>query len=424
LDMPDWLSGFTPTEAELKDAEGVEKTDDANIRPADLPSWVQAMRPVEDVMSEALGDDEEQQMERNGPLAGLRGILPTQPGLPAPHKPKSYSIKLRVDETQRAQAALLENLLNSENTPRTVSRRAETIVIRPLRWIIAGILLLTVLLSSLTSSIGIQMFPLPIPPATATSPEKGDDLGNFMQELEKISNDEPVLIVADYQPGFAGEMEPAAGPMIRQLTSKNARLAFISTSPIGPYLAERLLQKFTEAAQPYNLGSQYINLGYLPGGAGGIKVFAEWPGTTVGQDSVQGNLWEQAALKDVTKENGTKLSNFAAVVVLTDNPDTGRLWIEQAEPSLRPKPMLMIISAQAEPMIRPYVISGQLKGLVAGLEGGARYENALGKPEKAYYWDAFGVSMIAAELLIIIGGAWNLFTSIRTRRAAKEQDEA
>lgn len=426
LDMPDWLSGFTPTEAELKDSEVVEKADDANIRPADLPSWVQAMRPVEDVMAEAIGEDEDQQMERNGPLAGLRSVLPTLPGLPALHKPKSYSIKLHVDETQRAQAALLDNLLNSENTPRTVSRRTETIIIRPLRWTIAGILLVTVLLASLISGpLGIQMFPSPV-----VSTKKSDfGVGDFKKTIDALPNGAPVLIVVDYQPGFAGEMEPAAGAVIRKLTSLNAPLAFISTSPMGPYLAERLLQKFTDAGQPYLLGTQYVNLGYLPGGAGGIQVFAELPGSTVGQDSVQGilvNLWDQGALKNATKEeNGTKLSNFAAVVVLTDNPDTGRLWIEQAEPSLRPQPMLMVVSAQAEPLIRPYVISGQLKGLIAGLEGGARYENALGKPAEAhFYWDAFGVSMIVAELLIIIGGAWSLVTSIRTRRAAKEQDEA
>lgn len=421
LDMPDWLSGFTPTEAELSDTATAEASaEDDNLRPADLPSWVQAMRPVEDVMGEKIdNEEEEQQVESSGPLAGLRSVLPVQPGIPGVHKPKAYSIKLQVDETQRAQAALLENLLNSESTPQVILRKPEALVIRPLRWAIAAVLLVTVLLGAfLQDMVGSPVFPSPDLPAGQS------EIGTFIKTIGNLPESATVLVVVDYQPGFAGEMEPAAGPVMRQLMSKNTRLAFVSTSPMGPYLADRLLQKYT-AQYPYELGTQYVNLGYLPGGAGGIQVFAEQPATTIGQDWFQGNLWQKDALKAVTLNEVTKLSNFSAVIVLTDNPDTGRLWIEQAEPSLRPKPMLMVVSAQAQPMIRPYVVSGQLKGLVSGLEGGTLYESQLADPGQARLdWDAFGVAIFAAELLIIVGGVWGLVAGIRARRAEKmEQDE-
>ena len=421
LDMPDWLSGFTPTEAELKDAAVADKPTEDNIRPADLPSWVQAMRPVEDVIGEKIDEGEEQQVESNGPLAGLRSVLPVQPGIPGVHKPKVYSIKLQVDETQQAQAALLEKLLNSESTPQAVLRHPEALIIRPLRWAIAAILLITILLGALLQDMaGSPVFPSPAMPAEPS------EVGAFMKAIGNLPENATVLVVVDYQPGFAGEMEAAAGPVIGQLMSKNARLAFISTLPMGSYMAERLLQKFMEK-YPYILGNQYVNLGYLPGGAGGIQVFAEMPGTTVGRDLFLGNLWEKAAaLKAVTVDNVTKLSNFSAVIVLTDNPDTGRLWIEQAQPSLGSQPMLMVVSAQAEPMIRPYVVSGQLKGLVAGLEGGTLYESQLGSPGQARSdWDAFGVAVFAAELMIMVGGVWGLVVASRARRAKKmEQNEA
>jgi hypothetical protein len=421
LDMPDWLSGFTPTEAELSDATGTEKpAENNNIRPADLPSWVQAMRPVEDVMGEKIDEKEEQQIESTGPLAGLRSVLPTQKGVPGIHKPRTYSIKLQVDETQRAQAALLENILNSESMPQVVLRQPEALVIRPLRWAIAGVLLVTVLLGALLQGwVGSTVFPSP-----DMSAGHGE-VSTFKETIDHLSDNATVLVVVDYQPGFAGEMEPAAGPVMSQMMAKNTRLAFISTSPMGSYMADRLLQKFTKK-YPYELGTQYVNLGYLPGGAGGIQVFAELPGTTVGEDLFLGNLWEKDALKAVTIENVTKLSRFSAVVVLTDNPDTGRLWIEQAEPSLRPQPMLMVVSAQAEPLIRPYIVSGQLKGLVSGLEDGTLYESLLASPGQARsYWDAFGVAVLTAELLIMVGGVWGLVAGIRARRAKKmEQDEA
>jgi hypothetical protein len=421
MDMPDWLSGFTPTEAEVAETKSAEQQPvDENLSPAELPSWVQAMRPVEDVMGGKLAraEDEDAPVEAQGPLAGLRSVLPGVSTAPSIHKPKTYSIRLQVADSQQAQAELLENILNSESTPQAASKRSDAFVMRPLRWIIAGILLIAILLGALLPNItGSSIFPAP-----NKSAEYGR-IDGFQTIIEGLPDRANVLVVADYQPGFAGEMEPAAGPVFDQLMAKNARLAFISTTPVGSYMAERLLQKFA-TKYSYEVGTQYVNLGYLPGGAGGIQVFAELPLTTVGRDWFLGNLWEKDALKSVTK-----FSNFSAVIVMTDNPDTGRLWIEQAEPSLRPQPMLMVTSAQAEPMLRPYLTSGQVKGMVSGLEDGALYENLINNPDSPTqarsYWGPFGVAVLAAELLIIIGGVWSLMAGPRFRRANKtDQDEA
>jgi len=86
---------------------------------------------------------------------------------------------------------------------------------------------------------------------------------------------------------------------------------------------------------------------------------------------------------------------------------------------------LMVVSAQAEPMLRPYFLSNQINGLVAGLEGGMLYESVQGKPGQArMYWDAFGVAMLATEILILFGGVWSLVSGLLARRATMEQDEA
>jgi hypothetical protein len=117
-----------------------------------------------------------------------------------------------------------------------------------------------------------------------------------------------------------------------------------------------------------------------------------------------------------------KLSDFAAVIILTDNADTGRNWIEQAGPRLGSTPMLMIISAQAEPMIRPYFDSGQLKGLVSGLSEAKIYEQAnqsLGPTHQFgldnQYWDSFSIGMLVAELLIVAGVVLGVLIDWRAR---------
>jgi hypothetical protein len=360
-------------------------------------------------------DADDQNIENQGPLAGLRSVLPTQPSLVEVHPSKAYSTKLFTNETQQAQAALLENLLKSENTPQIFSKRSEKRIVRPLRWLIASVLLLVVIV---TIALGSKIFPGPAKPAV-NSP-----VGMFFNTVTGLPDGAPVLVVLDYEPGFAGELEIASMPVFEQLMSKNSRLVFVSSSPLGGLMAERLIQKLARV-HAYQEGTQYINLGYLPGGAAGIKAFADEPGSTLGSDALDGNMWNSPVLKNVVINSEIRLSNFTVLIVATDNPDTGRLWIEQAQPVLMSKPMLMIVSAQAEPMIYPYLLSGQVNGLVSGLEGGMLYESVRGVSGQAREnWDAFGAGILLTELFILVGGVWSLISGLLARRALNEQDEA
>jgi hypothetical protein len=124
------------------------------------------------------------------------------------------------------------------------------------------------------------------------------------------------------------------------------------------------------------------------------------------------NAWALLPLQNVQE-----LSDFSLVLLLTDDADVGRVWIEQAGPELGTTPMAMVISAQAEPMIRPYYDSGQIKGLVTGLAGGYAYGDA--GPGRSY-WNAFGVGTLAAEIMILVGAVMSAVAALRSRRAAKE----
>jgi len=116
-----------------------------------------------------------------------------------------------------------------------------------------------------------------------------------------------------------------------------------------------------------------------------------------------------------------RLSDFAAIIILTDNADSGRVWIEQTGSMIGNTPMLMVISAQAEPMILPYYDSGQIKGLVTGLAGGEAYEKTFVRPDAQTglaqrYWNSFSAGTLVAELLIVSGAVWNAVIAWRTRR--------
>jgi hypothetical protein len=73
-------------------------------------------------------------------------------------------------------------------------------------------------------------------------------------------------------------------------------------------------------------------------------------------------------------------------------------------------------------MLMPYVASGQINGLVNGLNDASKVEQANGQPGSArLYWDAYSVGLLLAAAMIILGGLWNLVPGLRARRAEKEE---
>jgi hypothetical protein len=430
MEIPEWLSGLKPVEA-AEDSAAAPGPDAANLPPADLPSWVQAMRPVESMLSGGQNADgeESEAREEQGPLAGFYSVLPIPASLQDIRKPKMYAIKLQANENQRTQADLLEKLIRAEGQPKNAGQLKESVVLRPLRWVIFAMLSLAVLLPAV---LGSSWWPAPVLPAAAEDP-----FNRFAATISGLPEGAVLLVVTDYQPGFAGEMEQVAGPVMVHLMHKNSRLAFLSTSTVSTELGERLVEQanafFVQnqgGAPIYEKEKQFLFLGYLPGGAAGVQAFAERPQQTTGRDSLNGNLWQSALLGNGGIE---KISGFDAVLVLTDDPDNGRMWIEQTAAALAGKPLLMVASAQAAPMLQPYSASGQLSGLVSGLDGGVLYETRNAAEQlaplyagraKALYWDGYGAAVLIAGLSIVIGGAWSVVSKLRARRSNAKQDEA
>lgn len=403
VETPDWLSRLRPERGPETQAP-LPETEPEDLEAAELPSWVQAMRPVEAVVSDDKSSHSEEGgvTESSGPLAGLRGVLPAGAGIGISRRPPAYSIKLHATENQLKYAGQLEKMLTEEGQakgPEPVRLASN----RLWRWVISVILLLAVLLPL---ALGSQSTP---------------DLNFFPSEwsntkalLDALPDSAPVLAVFDYDPALSGELQAAAAPVIDRMLYLGARLTLISTSPTGPALAEQ----FLKSTQSYHIetGMQYVNLGYLPGGPAGIYYFASGPQAAAPLTVNGAPAWETDALQGVGQ-----FSDFAMLVILTDTADTGRAWIEQTRSFVGETPILVVISAQAEPMIRPYYDARQIQGLVTGLVGGKTYEQSFGTGGLArQYWDAFGTGTLAALLLIIVGGVFGAALAWRDREKEKE----
>ena len=143
--------------------------------------------------------------------------------------------------------------------------------------------------------------------------------------------------------------------------------------------------------------------------------FAQNPTAVMPLGADGSQAWQTAPLQGVTR-----FSDFAAIIILTDSAEAGRVWIEQAGPLRGNASLVIVSSSQAGPMLMPYVASGQVNGLVNGLNDASKVEQANGQAGLARrYWDAYSVGLLLAAVMIILGGFWNLVSGLQARRAGK-----
>jgi len=387
--LPQWLKPETGS------AVPVDEPSDSGLPAAQLPGWLDAIRPSGDTPQKAPGADKS--TEGTGPLAGLSNILPAEPEIVDFKKPPTYSSKLQVTPTQQKQAEIFKELLSREGEVEPIPEPPLVSSQRVLRWLIAVILILTIGYVVIAGN--------PITPTQNNTLIPGSTY-SASKIINSLPSQAPVLIGFEYNPGTNGEMQAAAASLVDHLILKSARLTMVSTLPTGPAVAENFIQS-TQGHYGLESGADYINLGFVPGGAAGLLSFAQTPKFIFPISYTGIDPWETPILDGINT-----IKDFALVVVITSDPDTARTWIEQVQPKMDNTPLLAVVSAQAEPMVRPYFGSetgAQVQGIVSGISGGTAYEVAVGGSNLgSRYWGAFSYGLFLAVSAILIGGAYHL----------------
>ncbi|NMC53404.1 MAG: zinc ribbon domain-containing protein [Chloroflexi bacterium] len=404
-DIPDWLGedDFSAPE------EGTEKApaaaEEAELAPGEMPGWLKAMRPVEAVTPQKPHEEKEVRTESMGPLAGLQGILPAENLAVRYRKPPIYSTRLKANDKQREQAALLEETIASERQPQAVKRESARAPRGFVRLLLAA-LLTAVLVGMLIVAPGSTMGTVAVPAEAA----------QFHTALESVPDGATVLVAVDYAPGYAGEMRYAAAAVMRRLLEKSAKIALISTLSTGPVMGEDLLvQAASLPGVPLAAEAQSVNMGYLPGGITSLQQFAVRPQQSA-RYGLNSALDGQPVWSSSLLSGKDSLDDFDLLLVMTDSVDSGRAWVEQVEPALSGAPLLVVSSAQSAPMLAPYVQSGQVDGLISGVEGGMAYEqlSQISGGARAVR-SAYQAGMFAAVVVLLLGMALGLLTTVFSR---------
>ncbi len=386
---PDWLK--IPTSEETGSGA---KESEPQLSPAELPGWLEALRPTDaGSPSGPVEDVSNADIVTAGPLVGLRGVISPHPSAIRARKPPTYSIKLRVTDEQKARVEMMEELLADEEKPTPLPTQPIITSRNIFRIIVAVSLLLPIFWMIIS---GRQ---------NTTPPQAGNIPGvvDFTQQIQKLPTGAVVLVAFDYEAGFSGELNVAVTNVITQLMNKSAYLALVATNPTGPALGESTIKNvFSNLVGNTTTYSSYANLGYVPGGTMGLSGLAKSPKNVVPYSLNGDNVWAGAPLNAITS-----IKDFNAVIVLTNDSDTARIWVEQVGPLLREAntPLLFVSSSQAEPLILPYYEASpsQVQGLIAGLAGGVAYARSVGNIQQNGVWDAYSIGITVSILIILIG---------------------
>ena len=370
-----------------------ENESEQNIEPAALPPWLQALRPKQIEPTSAAQTASTSDSESFGPLAGIEGALQGEEVDQVYARPQTYSEMVKVSENQQIRSEILKNVMG-QTAWKDESLNEKT---SSTRWIIHMTVVLLMLAAAFIPTLfsGIPKF-LP-----ALYPEEVVQTFNAVNALPL---QKPVLVAADFDGSLYGELNLTLQPLFTQIIEKNISIAFLSTNPVGATLMAKSLTGLAAQTAAYSYASQVVNLGYLAGGSIGLQSLAQNPVSTMPLDSNLQPAWQSGPLQSVKK-----LTDFGALIVVTENADTARYWIEQVQPKIGNIPMIVVISSQSAPLLQPYYDSGQIKGYLSGLNAAAVYEILENNPLTALAdFSAYQVSLLLVAFLILVGGIVSL----------------
>jgi hypothetical protein len=343
-------------------------------------------------------DQQDDTPQKKEAVPGLEDVLPLNAAMFEADEILPVPFSVEISEPQHKHIRLLERMLAQENEgtpPPAQPPKAEyhpDSFQRFLRLAIGLILILTITANILYSNRS--------PSAALAVPS---EITQTRTILRGLSSESMVLVAFDYEPGFSGEMEPLAGVVFQDILASNAVPVILSTSPLGTLQAARLMQKIQPptARQPFYLG-------YLPGGAAGLMSLTNSLRNTFPLDVDGESPWLPDGANPKLQAINS-IADFAAVIVLSAEEENARNWLEQVQPALNKTPLIFVMSAQAAPLIRPYLSGNQLQGMIGGVIGAHAYQEP--KQPNAMLqmtWDGFAAGVWVAVAFIVCGSGLSL----------------
>ena len=364
-EIPDWLKADgDDSDSGDSDDNWVSMLDElpaavplaSTLARADIPEWVEELRPAELDENKAgkptmpAGPE-----EMEGPLAGLRGVVAIETAITQPHSIEPVQ-QFLVTPEQQNQIALLHQILHEESgTGTIVGTKAQAHVSAALR-IVLSILLVGAIVLGLR---GITV----VKSSFSTAPASVVDVNTAVT----AAANNPVLVAFEYTPAMQGELTPQAETLLAQLKEQNSDIVIVSQYPSATTIAETVIAE-TFITGTLETSDQIANLGYLPGNAIGLRQLSDCLSGESACQTLVGHT--------VPASTRQKLQNVSLIIVLTGNKDSLTNWIEQVGANDNIAISAGITTALV-PSASPYYATGQLNGYLGGILDTAVYQDLI-----------------------------------------------
>ncbi|TET53537.1 MAG: hypothetical protein E3J64_03420 [Anaerolineales bacterium] len=385
--VPDWLvdlklEGPQP-EAPARPPVTVQPglAEDPGLARAEIPGWLEEMRPQPQVPGAVV---EEEPVETEGLLEGLRGVLPAAPiELPAPD---AQAPARETSEVAAARAQLLQSLLAPRvERPRVEpKKRAASTGEMLVRWRVLAAVVIPVAVVAGWPAMAQEGEVLVL-----TEPQPGE-AADLYAAVDSLEPGDVALVAFEYGAGEAGELNLLAKPILWHLNQKGAVVKVRSTDPSGQAIADALRREI-RATEEYT--PTFESSAYVAGGATGVARMLRDP-------ALQPDL----------------------VIVLAGQFTPVRWWLEQTRALDGGPPVVAAVGASVLPVASPYEYAngGQLAGLVGGLAGAAAYESQLGSSLTliSALLNGLATGHVAVAALLIVGAVAYAIGGTRKREGA------
>ena len=215
--------------------------------------------------------------------------------------------------------------------------------------------------------------PLIIKPTTKI--RISEPVKSAFQAVNRLPPGSVVMISIDFDPSSAPEVQPMLIAILRHAFTKDLHVVIIGQLALGLPLAEIALNQVApEMNKVY--GRDYVNLGYRPG----------YTAMMVGIGREIRDYFR-------TDYRGTPIDSFAfmrsvhsyrniSLLVSLAHGAVADAWIQYVGGRYNQAIIVGCTGVNA-PNMYQYLHSGQIKGLIGGLQGASEYETLVGKPGSA-----------------------------------------
>jgi len=248
-------------------------------------------------------------------------------------------------------------------------------------------------------------FPLGLPIRATNATQRVYDA---VDDLEPNSK---VLVSFEYGPSTKPEIHPMAIAILRHLFTNNQKVYVTCLWPDGQFMAEDALTEIAEQEFGLTYGEDYVLLGFRPGNEAVVKGLVSNLRKLYTTDA-RGTLVDQIPMM----ANVNRVKDFDFIFSASAGYPGTIEWVQYAADPTGLPMSTGTTSIQVNDVM-PYVQSGQVKGILAGMPGAAEYEALIGSPGIGTSgMDAQSIAHLVIVLFIVFG---NITYFIETRRAKK-----